>query len=894
MAISSARAELRGCACALLLATCCTAAWCEPVVIDFKEAIERCITRFPILAGQTYFTMDMNRDVVNWTQDAAELYLIEIVLARTDLPHHAQVREAWKHNRAQMAEDLGGASSVEDAALGDYLAGMVTSNSRNAGPMERAFMYISVFGGPKNLKFSSDKYVHLDDLLAFNADPRLPGDFDGDGVPNDREYWAARRYAEKIHPHQNNYGHPEAPFWEGDLDSDGLPVFIDPDSDGDSLSDGFESDIDGDGILDYLSPTKDPWLSPPAPASDDVFVNPDDDEYDNMLDTDSDGDGNTDAEEGKDDSDGDGIPDFLDAVDGPNPPHETAEKPEKPEESDVILDRDVEYTVAGDVSLGLDIARPRSSRGPLPLIVCVHGGGWQLGDKGGYAHVIRDLARHGYVAASLNYRLAPKHKFPAQIEDVKEAVRYLRAHAPEYGIDPQKIGAVGDSAGGYLAVMLGLLDPKDGLEGSKGNLEHAGKVQAVVNYYGGVDFRTWRLSPEGAAIVESDFGKPFEAVIADYLGTADRNDPVMAKASPVTYADASDAPILTFHGTLDVHVPVEEAKRFHAALLAVGTRSQLEIIEGAAHGWSGPIMERTSRMTLDFFERELKGRSIQARHDEVPKDAYSERPSSVPIEEDIVYAEVNGVKLHLDLARPQKGESPFPLVVCFHGGIYEPDARKVLHRKLQDFAENGYVAASIEYRGLLKGVFPEPVQDGKAALRFLTANAETYGIDSRKVAVWGGSMGGWLALMVGLTDPDDGFGAGGGEKVSVILDRYGMTDLREMAKGKLTPEQQELLRTFFGGDEVTPATLEKASPLTYVNAGDPPVLMLHNPVDKVVPVAQSEMLKAALGNAGIICHMELLAGPWHGSEFTEKNPEDLIDRVRCRVLELDFLKRHLR
>lgn len=878
----------------LLFFLWCAAARCEPMQADFNEAIERCIAYFPMLAGQTHLTMDMNRDAVNWTQDAAELYLIHVVLGNPDLPHHAEVLEAWKHNRTQIAEDLGCAGSKEDAALGDYLAGMATSNSRNTGPIERALTYVGVFGGPNDLLFSKDKYVHLDAILAFNADPRLPGDFDGDGVPNDREYWAARRYAEKKHPQISNYGHLDTPFWEDDLDGDGLCVFFDSDSDGDGLTDGYESDVDGDGILDYLSPETDTWHTPLPSAGDDVFVNPDGDEYDNMLDADSDDDGILDAVEGTVDSDGDGIPDFLDAADGPNPPRADVVTPVT---LDVNLKKDVVYATKDGISLMLDIAWPLGSAGPHPLIVCIHGGGWQFGDKSSYTDTITEFARHGYGAASIDYRLAPEHKFPAQIEDTRDALRYLQAHASEYEIDPHNVGALGDSAGGYLAVMLGLLDPEDGLEGADGSPEHPSKVQAVVNYYGGFDFRTWRLSPEANSIIEGDFGKPFEEVIADYLGTSDRNAAVMAQASPATYADGNDPPILTFHGTLDLHVPVEEARQLHAALLAAGTRSQLEIIDGAAHGWGGPIMERTTRMTLDFFDRELKPGSAGSRQAQAALDVYSERPSSIPIKEDIVYAEANGMQLHLDLARPHDGEGPFPLILGFHGGTYEQNARKALHRDLQDFAEHGYVAASIEYRGLLKGVFPEPVHDGKAALRFLLAHAEEYDIDSGKLAVWGGSMGGWLALMVGLTGPENGFDVGENleyaGKVRVVLERYGLTDLKKMVKGELSPEQRESVAAFFGGQDVAPATLEKASPITYVDAEDPPVLILHNPADKVVPIAQSEMLRGALERAGVASRMELLTGPWHASEFTEKSVTDLADRARCRDLELDFLARHL-
>lgn len=788
--------------------------WPEGIEVDFKDAMEKCIAHFPALAGQTYYTMDLNRDVVNWTQDAAELYLIQYVLSRPDLPQHTEVCKIWLHNRAQMADDLGGAGSTEDVALGDYLAGMISSNSRNRGPIERAFVFIGIFGGPKNLTLSPEKYIHQDALLAFNADPLLPGDFTGNGVTNDQAYWIARKELEKNNPGLSNDIHPGISFWKDDLD-------------------------------------------------------------------------------------GNGIPDYIEATPETNRTQESADRPVGPDDADILFIDDIIYATVGDIDLKLDLVRPLNGEGPFPLIVCIHGGGWQLGDKSAYATALRAFARHGYVAAALGYRLAPGHQFPAQIEDVKTAVRFLRAHAEDYEIDPRHVGAIGDSAGGYLSVMLGLLDPADGMEGPNLYRDHSSKVQAVVNYYGGFDFRTWELSPTGAAIIASDFGKSYEEVLADFLGTADRSDPLMAKASPATYADAYDPPVLTFHGVLDQHVPIEQGRQFHEALIAAGVRSHLEVIDNAAHGWGGKKLEYTQEMTLAFFDRELKGLGIQAEALELSGSVYSERPSDIIIEEDIVYREIDGHKLHLDLARPKNQGGPSPLILAIHGGAYELNARKALHRDIQGFAENGYVAASIEYRGLLKGRFPyEPVQDAKTALCFLRANASRFGIDPERVGLWGGSMGAWVALMAGLTQPGDGFEPEMYQekptRVQAIAERYGPTDFKIMLETGLSPEMEAFIRTSFGTTELNSVLAGKSSPVSYVRADSPPVLILHNPKDTVFTIAHSERLLKALQQAGAPVWMEQMKGGWHASEFTEKTPEELRDRQRCRTIELDFFGRYLK
>jgi acetyl esterase/lipase len=229
------------------------------------------------------------------------------------------------------------------------------------------------------------------------------------------------------------------------------------------------------------------------------------------------------------------------------------------------------------------------------------------GSKSAYEPIIRQFADAGYAAAAVEYRFAPTHKWPAQVEDVKCAVRYLRAHAKELNIDPNRIGAVGDSAGGHLALLLGLMDPKDGLEGNGGNPAVSSKVQAVVNIYGPVDLRTWHVLPEAEAFAVQTFGKSSEALLADFVGTPDRTAPLMAQASPVTYVNAGDPPILTFHGTKDPIVPFEQAKVLQAALEKAGVAQKLVPLEGGGHGLDLLQIATVSQQALVFFDSCLNG-----------------------------------------------------------------------------------------------------------------------------------------------------------------------------------------------------------------------------------------------------------------------------------------------
>ena len=265
------------------------------------------------------------------------------------------------------------------------------------------------------------------------------------------------------------------------------------------------------------------------------------------------------------------------------------------------LQRDVIYGKAGDVELKLDLAVPREGEGPFPLLVFIHGGGWQMGNKASHDGAVVNWSKKGYVAATVAYRFAPKHPFPAQVEDVKCAIRFLRSKAKELKIDPERVAAIGYSAGGHLSLMLGLMDPTDGLEGSGGNSGVSSKVQAVVNYFGPADFTV--RNP-----IENPVGKK---LVTDFVGTTDLNSPVFKQASPITYINKGDPPVITFHGTADPLVPASQSKTLHAMLKEKGVTEHLELIENAGHGFGGEANQRTVRMMEEFLKQHLSPKTVQ-------------------------------------------------------------------------------------------------------------------------------------------------------------------------------------------------------------------------------------------------------------------------------------------
>lgn len=256
---------------------------------------------------------------------------------------------------------------------------------------------------------------------------------------------------------------------------------------------------------------------------------------------------------------------------------------------------DVTYAVLDGEPLQLDLATPKGLDHPVPAIVVIHGGGWMAGKRQDMSQIAKRIAAHGYVAATVSYRFAPKHRFPAQIEDVKAAVRYLRANAKDLHIDPQAIGATGISAGGHLSLMLGLLDSGDGMEGSGGNPEQSSKVQAVVNFVGPVNLARDSYTPVQTEILTAWVG-----------GDPKEKQDELKKGSPITYVNKGDAPTLCFYGTKDALVSTDQAHEIAEALTKAGVEGRVELLLGAGHVWTGPELGRTLDETVAFFDKHLK------------------------------------------------------------------------------------------------------------------------------------------------------------------------------------------------------------------------------------------------------------------------------------------------
>ncbi len=261
-------------------------------------------------------------------------------------------------------------------------------------------------------------------------------------------------------------------------------------------------------------------------------------------------------------------------------------------------EKDITYCTANGESLLMDVYYPDDLDGPWPATMYVHGGGWVGGDKSGGAgqRLIEPLRRQGFLVTSINYRLSPDHQFPAHIEDVKCAVRYLRANAATYNLDPERIGAFGGSAGGHLVALLGTSDPSAGLEGSGEHLEYSSRVQAVVDLFGPTDSLAFCIPSK----------------LEPVFGASSCDAEIITNASPITHINQDDPPFLILHGDKDNVVPLSQSEILHEALISAGLESTLVVVENAGHGFSrvgdgelNPDLRTISKMVIDFFDQHL-------------------------------------------------------------------------------------------------------------------------------------------------------------------------------------------------------------------------------------------------------------------------------------------------
>lgn len=260
-------------------------------------------------------------------------------------------------------------------------------------------------------------------------------------------------------------------------------------------------------------------------------------------------------------------------------------------EPTVNIVRNREYVKRDSGPLAMDLYVPRGE-GPFPGVLVVHGGAWTIGTRMQLAAIANALAEHGYTAAAISYRLAPKHTFPAQLDDCQAAVRWLREHATEFKVDPARLGGFGYSAGGQLVALLGTMNDVDYREQGVPADAPSARLQAVVAGGAPCDFR---VLPENSKQLSYWLG-----------GTRGAKPEAYRVASPAAFISTDDPPMFFFHGAKDLLVPVHSPQRMVALLTEAGVTAQMHTIQDAGH--LDALFDReTMEMVIAFADKHLKG-----------------------------------------------------------------------------------------------------------------------------------------------------------------------------------------------------------------------------------------------------------------------------------------------
>lgn len=260
--------------------------------------------------------------------------------------------------------------------------------------------------------------------------------------------------------------------------------------------------------------------------------------------------------------------------------------------------KDITFATVGEKPLLLDVYLPTNLEKP-PLLVWVHGGAWRSGSKDKMP--LGEFVEAGYAVASVNYRLSPEAKFPAQVHDIKAAIRFLRAKANEYRYDGTKIGIVGSSAGGHLAALVGATNGHTELEGTVGDqLDQSSDVQAIIDLFGPTNFHTilQQSTPHGLSVRMPAFDL--------LLGGQPEDKPDLAMlASPVVHVDDRDPPLLILHGDQDPQVPINQSHELHGAYKQAKRPVEFIVVHGAAHGGDEFFDTERTALMLDFLKQHL-------------------------------------------------------------------------------------------------------------------------------------------------------------------------------------------------------------------------------------------------------------------------------------------------
>ena len=453
------------------------------------------------------------------------------------------------------------------------------------------------------------------------------------------------------------------------------------------------------------------------------------------------------------------------------------------------IERDLVYGSAGGRELKLNLYLPPGDE-PKPLIIWIHGGAWLQGSKDGPSPA-QQFVGSGYAVAHVGYRLSQVAKWPAQMHDCKAAVRWLRANAAQYHLDPKRLAAWGSSAGGHLVAVLGTSGGVPELEGASNDVKASSSVQAVVDWFGPTDFLQMSKFPSN--IAHDEARSPESQLIG---GPIQEDKDATAKANPITYVGRGDAPppFLMMHGTRDELVPFNQSELLRDALQAAKADVTFHPVNGAGHGFSGEqnistvrefltrvfAVPAEGRVGLTPALKPAQGANVQgggksdARpvpspprlpgggpRDQAPPPSGANRPSpwGSPVRvggsanmKAFEYKQVDPQPLHLWVFYPEgwKATDTRAGMVFFCGGAWSHADHNEFVPWASYLASRGMVAAVAEYRP--RGALTCD-EDATSAIRWFRAHSAELGVDPKRIGASGGSAGGQMAASVAMCEP---------------------------------------------------------------------------------------------------------------------------------------------
>lgn len=491
--------------------------------------------------------------------------------------------------------------------------------------------------------------------------------------------------------------------------------------------------------------------------------------------------------------------------------------------AEVRIEKDVSYLGAGRAEK-LDFYFPpgHTQDMPKPAIVIIHGGGWFGGDKAAKREINlgTNLAKAGYVCASINYELAKGAKedpftvrleriWPRNLADCQTAVRYLRSRAKELGINPDRIGAIGGSAGGHLTAMLGYMGPDEDVDGKLEYADYSSRVQAIVPMYGVHDL-VHRAKAQG---LDAD-GRTLE---------------ICRAAAPVTHLDVNDPPTLILHGTKDTTVDIKQSQLLAEACRKKGIEFELRIVEGAPHSFHlQPKGHDLRPLVTSFFNRHLKGKNAK----EIPRELRKER------------FEVNGHKAFI-IWPTKRLEGPTPWVM--YGPTFEerlPGGGEAW--MLRRFLDTGIAMAGVD----VGESYGSP--KGRAVYDALHARlVEEHGF-ANKAVLLARSRGGLMLYNWAAENPD---------KVAGIAGIYPVCNLASYPGLKRACGAYGMTENELAGALKSHNPIDRLKPLA--DAGTP-IYHTHGDKDKVVPLDEnSALMKQRYTELGGTMTLKIAEGQWH-------------------------------